>query len=107
MFEKVCSTEAFTNIRCKSFILSDRLLFIVKLNNQFFAYINQCPHRGIPLDWDNDQFLDADEELIQCSTHGALFDITTGACLSGPCTGSSLANLDLEVRANGIYVKLI
>ncbi len=62
-------------------------LFIVNKNNQLFAYQNQCPHLGIELNWEPDQFLDHDNVLIQCATHGALFVIESGECVAGPCLG--------------------
>ena len=37
-----------------------------------------------------DRFLDPDGSLIQCSTHGALFEIESGRCIAGPCKGQYL-----------------
>ena len=106
MYHEVCSENVFSNLACKSFSLRGKQIFIIKSDGEFYAYLNRCPHQGIPLDWENDQFLDSDQELIECATHGALFDITSGECLSGPCIGSSLTALKLELRSNLLYVKL-
>ena len=65
-------------------------LFAVKKDGQVYLYLNSCPHLGTPLEWQEDKFLDADGALIQCSTHGALFEIATGHCLAGPCKGQFL-----------------
>lgn len=65
-------------------------LFAVKRDDIVYLYRNSCPHLGTPLEWEEDQFLDPDGSLIQCSTHGALFDIKTGHCLAGPCKGQHL-----------------
>ena len=46
-------------------------LFAVKKDDQLVLYYNRCPHLGTPLEWEEDRFLDADDALIQCSTHGA------------------------------------
>jgi nitrite reductase/ring-hydroxylating ferredoxin subunit len=62
------------------------------------AYRNRCPHRGVPLDWMPDQFLNADGTLIQCATHGALFRIHDGLCVAGPCIGRSLQPLPVRLR---------
>jgi len=65
-------------------------LFAVKKDNQIYLYRNSCPHLGTPLEWEEDTFLDPDGTLIQCATHGALFEIETGHCISGPCQGQYL-----------------
>jgi len=43
--------------------------------------------------------------LIQCSTHGALFNIETGECLQGPCLGQSLQAIAHEVKDGKICIK--
>jgi len=78
--------------------------FVVRKQGQVFAYLNRCPHAGHPLNWQPDRFLSADAALIQCSSHGARFEITTGACLGGPCGGSPLRSLPVQVQ--GDYVLL-
>lgn len=65
-------------------------LFAVKRDGRVYLYQNRCPHLGTPLEWEEDQFLDADGALIQCATHGALFEIESGRCLAGPCKGQYL-----------------
>ena len=56
-------------------------LFAVRKDDQLFLYWNRCPHLGTPLEWEENRFLDLDAALIQCSTHGALFQIEDGHCL--------------------------
>lgn len=65
-------------------------LFGVRRDGQLYLYLNRCPHLGTPLEWQENKFLDADGALIQCSTHGALFQIENGQCLVGPCKGQYL-----------------
>jgi nitrite reductase/ring-hydroxylating ferredoxin subunit len=72
-------------------------LFAVKKDDQLVLYYNRCPHLGTPLEWEEDRFLDADGALIQCSTHGALFQIEDGYCLVGPCKGKSLHAMPFKV----------
>lgn len=73
-------------------------LFVVRQGKRVFAYVNSCPHIGVPLDWTPDEFLDAQGTHIQCSTHGALFRIEDGYCTKGPCTGETLTALGVELR---------
>jgi nitrite reductase/ring-hydroxylating ferredoxin subunit len=79
-------------------------VFVLRCNSGFVAYINSCPHRGTPLDWQPDRFLDVTGRLIQCSTHGALFRIEDGACVSGPCAGSSLKPAPVVLRQECLYL---
>ena len=68
-------------------------LFAVKKDGQVYLYRNSCPHLGTPLEWQEDVFLDPDGALIQCATHGALFEIETGNCIAGPCQGQHLQQI--------------
>lgn len=70
--------------------VNNHYMFAIKKDNQIYLYWNRCPHLGTPLEWEEDQFLDADGALIKCSTHGALFLIENGHCLAGPCIGKYL-----------------
>jgi nitrite reductase/ring-hydroxylating ferredoxin subunit len=79
--------------------------FVVRYQGQVHAYLNRCPHARHPLNWQPDSFLSPDQTLIQCSSHGARFEISTGACMGGPCNGSALRSLPIEVQ--GDYVVLL
>ena len=81
-------------------------VFAVKKGGEIFVYRNQCPHLGIPLEMMPDKFLDLDKEYIQCSTHGALFQIEDGFCVAGPCSGASLVKQDFEILGDEIHLKL-
>lgn len=61
------------------------------------AYVNSCPHTGAPLDFVDGKFLSPDKQHIQCTTHDALFDISSGRCLAGPCPGQKLKAVSIEV----------
>ncbi|BDZ74523.1 hypothetical protein GCM10025856_22420 [Methylophaga marina] len=61
--------------------------FLLKQDGEVRAYLNFCPHLGIPLNWQPDQFMSLEGTHIQCSTHGALFQLEDGYCFSGPCRG--------------------
>jgi nitrite reductase/ring-hydroxylating ferredoxin subunit len=77
--------------------------FVVRKGDQVHAYVNHCPHAGFPLNWQPDQFLAPGGQLILCVMHGALFEIETGDCVSGPCAGLGLQRLPVHVR-NGCVV---
>ncbi len=78
--------------------------FVVRRGDTLRAYVNHCPHAGFPLNWSPDGFLAPGAPLILCVMHGALFEIETGYCVSGPCAGASLRGLPLRIV--GGYVML-
>ncbi|TNG01698.1 MAG: Rieske (2Fe-2S) protein [Gammaproteobacteria bacterium] len=82
---------------------SDHGIFLVKKDGQVYGYINHCPHTGAPLEWMPDQFLSLDGNFIQCSFHGARFEIDTGLCIHGPCVNKTIHSLNLETRDGKIY----
>ena len=79
-------------------------LIALRKDGDVFCYLNQCPHTGVNLEWMPDQFLDITESLIQCATHGALFQIENGFCISGPCSGQSLTALPVELDEDKFWV---
>ena len=72
--------------------------FVVRKGDAIHAYVNHCPHAGFPLNWQPDQFIAPDFDPIRCVMHGALFEIETGDCVSGPCLGLGLKRLPVNVR---------
>jgi len=76
--------------------------FVVRQGGQAFAYVNRCPHAGHPLDWLPDRFLNPDQTLIQCASHGALFTLEAGHCVAGPCAGRSLTAIAVRVVAGNV-----
>ncbi|MEO8306513.1 MAG: Rieske 2Fe-2S domain-containing protein [Pseudomonadota bacterium] len=73
--------------------------FLVRIGDHVHGYLNRCPHAGRQLNFLPDRFLTPDGELIQCLSHGALFEKSTGLCIAGPCVDESLTRLPLEVVA--------
>ena len=84
----------------------NRQIFIVRRNGKLYGYLNRCPHTGVSLDWQPDQFLDITGKLIQCATHGALFRIEDGLCIHGPCVNQSLQPVPVRVTRGNIEVEL-
>ena len=80
--------------------------FVVRKNDQIFAYMNICPHVGRSLNWGPDRFLTRDNGLIMCAGHGAVFEIGSGLCVAGACLGASLTSLDVEVIDGRVFVEL-
>jgi nitrite reductase/ring-hydroxylating ferredoxin subunit len=106
----LCKTTDIEDPGSKSFELKikrkTQSIFLIHKNGSFFAYYNKCPHTGASLEWQENQFLDLDKELIQCATHDALFTIDSGKCIAGPCTGDSLQTLPITIQADEIHIHL-
>lgn len=103
---QLCNFEQLTNHHSKGFEVAGQSLFVVRKNERVYAYLNSCPHLGIELNWQEDGFLTYEKELIQCSTHGALFTIDKGHCVAGPCSGQHLTAIDTRVEQGVVWVDL-
>ena len=102
--QAVCSIHDIEDDSAREFQVDDQPVVIVKRDGQFHAYLNWCPHLGIELNFMPDQFLDSDNQFLICANHGALFEIDSGDCLSGPCSGDALLAVPLEVREEQIWL---
>jgi nitrite reductase/ring-hydroxylating ferredoxin subunit len=72
----------------------------------FYAYLNQCQHWPIPLDFGDGNFFIASVDRIVCKTHGATYQPETGLCDSGPCHRSHLIRYQTEKEGDAILVHL-
>ncbi len=79
--------------------------FVVRYQGAVRAYVNRCPHAGLPLNFKPHEFFAPHVELLQCAVHGALFAPETGACVAGPCAGRSLRVLEIEIVKGYVYVR--
>lgn len=80
-------------------------LLAVRQGDRVYVYQNACPHIGTPLDWTPDRFLSRDRRHLICATHGALFTIDTGECISGPCRGDYLQPVETMIRDGIVLVR--
>ena len=69
---------------------SKRSAFVTRYDGIARAYLNQCAHVPVELDWQPGVFFDSDGLYFVCATHGAMYDPANGACAGGPCRGSGL-----------------
>ena len=100
----ICQSDDLKNDQCLGFENQGTRYFLVRKYNVVHCYENSCPHVGAPLEWQKNQFLDTDRELIQCAMHGALFNIEDGLCISGPCVNQALVQIGVVEKDNAIYL---
>ncbi|MCW5699814.1 MAG: Rieske (2Fe-2S) protein [Rhodospirillales bacterium] len=79
-------------------------LMVIRKNGTHFVYINACPHRRLPLDFQPGRFLAEDGEHILCTNHIALLRIEDGACVDGPCRGQRLTAVPCHIREGTLYI---
>jgi nitrite reductase/ring-hydroxylating ferredoxin subunit len=77
--------------------------FVLRFEGRLVAYLNRCAHVPTEMDWQPGEFLDAERRFIVCTTHGAVYEPTTGHCIAGPCAGARLMAIDVVERAGQVY----
>jgi len=99
---RLCAPHELAEGQSRGFVIDQLNLLAVRRAGQVHAYLNRCPHRGIALEWQKDDFLDDSGSLIRCATHGALFKIADGECVAGPCQGESLTTVPLAIEDGAV-----
>jgi nitrite reductase/ring-hydroxylating ferredoxin subunit len=100
----LCSIADIEEDCAKGFEVDGESVFAVKKDGQIYVYVNSCPHIGIPLEFQPDEFLDMEKRFIQCANHGALFEIESGDCIAGPCAGQALKAVPFQIEDNNIVL---
>ncbi len=102
----LCHTNDIHELTTREFALpleengSPISVILVRYEDQLYCYKNHCPHLGVPLNWQPDDFLSIERTHIQCATHGALFNPSDGYCISGPCRDDHLIAYPIECDEN-------
>ncbi len=97
----LCSLSELRSTGCREFRLGSGEWplrgFLVRAGADVHAYVNRCAHQSLPLNYLPDRFLTHDGSMILCTAHGAIFEKSTGYCVSGPCAGRSLVRVAVRV----------
>lgn len=102
---RLCALSDIADGASAGFTVGGRALFIVRRGDSVVGYVNSCPHIGAPLNFQPNGFLNVEKSHIQCSTHGALFQIDDGLCVSGPCLNAVLEPVAVSVRDGDVVVE--
>lgn len=78
--------------------------FVVRYQSRVYAYINQCAHVPIELDWNEGDFFDITQLYLICATHGAHYNPETGYCVMGPCKGRKLRAISATEMGDEVWV---
>lgn len=78
--------------------------FVVRFNQVPYAYVNQCAHVSVELDWEEGEFFTAQRDYLICATHGAHYRPDNGVCVMGPCKGKKLQAIELVEQNERILI---
>jgi len=80
-------------------------VIVVRQGTNCLVYKNSCPHTGVNLEWQPDQFLSDDGNYLQCAMHGAMFQLEDGLCVVGPCVNERLKKFTAVVRDDRVFIE--
>ncbi|WP_407193311.1 Rieske (2Fe-2S) protein [Bradyrhizobium sp. STM 3566] len=88
----VCQADAIERSGAVSVSLSQiddgasagRFIVVRTFGNDYFGYVNRCPHESVWLNIGCGACFSADRSFLRCGWHGARFEIETGVCIDGP-----------------------
>jgi nitrite reductase/ring-hydroxylating ferredoxin subunit len=113
----VCRADSIERGDAKAFSLSRlteegegkpfSIVLLRTMDDQYFGYVNTCPHQGTWLNIGDGTFFSEDKKHIRCGRHKAKFEIDTGLCIEGPCEGRAIeqipiVNVDGELCLCGV-----
>jgi nitrite reductase/ring-hydroxylating ferredoxin subunit len=103
---RLCSLDALPDGGARGLLRQglDDLLCVVRQGQEVFVWLNDCPHEHRPMEYRQDQFLSGDGGHIVCFAHSAHFEIRSGLCFAGPCTGQRLKAVACEVREGAVWI---
>ena len=102
----LCLVTELPERTAKSFELEGTSYFVIKFEEQIYAYLKACPHKKIALEWQENDFFDLNKDYLQCATHGALFLPHNGYCITGPCSQQSLTKIEVDIIDQQIHIKI-
>jgi nitrite reductase/ring-hydroxylating ferredoxin subunit len=100
----LCAFGELPDPGARGFVVGDRQIIAVRWGEGVYGFVNSCPHVGVSLDIEPDQFFDFTGSYLLCSYHGAIFQPNTGKCVRGPCRGQSLTPFPLKIENGQIVV---
>ncbi len=99
-FHKVAKTQDVLDSEMKSFVVSGVSIVVCNVNNNFYAFRDECSHELLPL---SDGDIDGDK--ITCIYHGAEFDVKNGEATCLPAT-EPIEVYEVKVEGDDILVKI-
>lgn len=76
-------------------------LLMLRNGLQVRAFVNRCPHFGVPLAAKQTLLISRPGHSITCNVHYARFRWSDGVCDSGECVGEGLIPVPMDISADG------
>jgi nitrite reductase/ring-hydroxylating ferredoxin subunit len=102
----ICKTQEIPANQVRGFASPKGNILLTAQDGWFLAYQDLCPHLQLSLGRVAQLEIELAHGYLVCAQHGALFDLRDGSCVWGPCAGSALIRVAIEVHSDGgIYLK--
>lgn len=72
-------------------------LLLLRSGDSVAAWLNQCPHFGVPLALKDEWLIVKPHQSLSCNVHYARFRWQDGLCEDGDCLGESLVRLPIRL----------
>jgi len=79
-------------------------LLLYRRGTQLRAYVNICPHFGLPLNARADEFLLYNGGLLMCAHHSAVFRLDDGKCVDGLPPSEHLDPVPVQLIGDEIFM---
>ncbi len=79
----------------------DQAFFYALDDGTVVGYFNRCGHIGVPMDFDDGEFLDTNG-FVMCRIHGARYDLRTGEPVLGPSM-RPLVRVEVELKDGRLF----
>jgi len=99
-YVRIAETREIPESKMKVFKVEDHEILIVNVEDEFYAFENQCPHMGYPL-----FFGSLEEKVLTCGFHYAKFDVSTGKSLSS-VTHKPLKMFKVRIQDSSVLIEL-
>lgn len=80
--------------------------FVLHHDSVWSAFLNQCQHWPIPLDYGDGDFFDKGLNRIRCKSHGATYLPDSGECDAGPCQRAKLVQYLVQIEGDDLIILL-
>lgn len=81
--ERLCGADDIKPGEARRFVVGDRAIAVVRIEDDFYALGDVCSHQNISL---SEGEVHADTRELECWKHGSAFSLETGAPNSLPAT---------------------
>jgi nitrite reductase/ring-hydroxylating ferredoxin subunit len=104
----LCRLDAVPQGACKELRYGEGdasfALLLYRRGAEIRAYVNSCPHFGLPLNARPDEFLLYNDGLIMCAHHSAVFRLADGRCVDGLASCERLQPVPVQLVGDEIFM---